>query len=168
MSNKLFIVCPFSGMEGFLRNRYGNDIFFHTSSGAVIQRDELEYLTALRDFIIQEEIKTVYIVTDTSCRFIDRIVKRKKLFGVTSEKILEDLYIEHYFTEFKEKTLFQQYKKLAELNILNQANEMRNSPILGSCIAELEVEIKCLITSKEKNAIAELALENSNDRIYEL
>jgi len=167
MSNKLFIICPFSYMESCLKNKYGKDIFFLTSSGAVFQNKEFEYLAALRDFIIQEEIKTVYVVNDTSCRFINGIINKKRSVGLSSEKVIEALYIEHYFSDFKDQTLLHQQKKLAELNIKKQANEILNSSIIGNYLTESEVQIKGLITSKDNMIFNEIKLENISDKIYE-
>lgn len=168
MSNKLFIICPFSCMESFLQKKYGNDIFFLTFSGAVFQYQELEYLSALKQFIIQEDIKTIYIVNDTSCRLINGIINKNKLFGLKSEKVIEDLYIEHYFSDFKDQTLMKQQSKLAELNIKKQANEMINSMIIGNCISKFDIEINGLITSKDKKIFKKIRIENSNNKVYEL
>lgn len=168
MSNQLFIVCPFSCMEIFLRNKYGNDILFLTFSGAVFPHHDAEYLSAVKHFIVQEEIKTIYIVNDISCRFINGIINKHTLFGLRAEKVMEALYIENYLTEFQDQSLFNQQNKLAELNILKQANEIMAPAILGNFIAEFSVEIKCLVTSKARHSFKEIQIENSNRRIYEL
>lgn len=165
--NKLFIICPFSCMEHFLRIKFGNDIFFLTSSGAVFQSQELEYLSALRDFIIQEKIKTIYIVTDTSCRFINGIINKKQLFGLSSEKAIEELYIEYYFSDFKDQPLLNKQYKLAELNIRKQSNEILNSALVGSYISQFAIEIKGLITSKDKNLFKEMNFENIQNKNFE-
>ncbi len=168
MTNKLFIVCPFSHMETFIRNKFGNDIFFLTFSGAVFQHREFEYLSAVKHFIAQEKIKTIYIVNDTSCRFINGIIHEDPLFGLRSEKVIVDLYIEHYFSEFKDQSIANQQKRLAELNVLKQANEIKTSDILGAHISEFDLEIKCLVTSRDENKFTVLQMESSETRIYEL
>ena len=73
----------------------------------------------------------------------------------------------HYFSDFKDQSLFSQQNKLAELNITNQANELFNSSLLGSCIAEFDIEIKGLITTKEKKIFKEVQTINNLYKIYE-
>lgn len=167
MSNKLFIICPFSQMEFFLQKKYGNDIYFLTCSGAVLQYEEYEYISEVKQFILREQIKTIYIANDTSCSFINGIIKKNKLHGLKSEKIIEELYIEYYLSDFKNQSLLVQQNKLAELNIKNQANELMNSTLLGSFIFEFDIEIKGLITTKEKELFKEVQIKNNNYKIYE-
>lgn len=168
MNNKLFLICPFSCMEKLLQSKYGNDIYFLTCSGAVLQYEELEYISEVKRFILREQIKTIYIVNDTSCRFINGIIKKNKLYGLKSEKIIEELYVEHYLSDFKNQSLLVQQNKLAELNIKNQANELMNSTLLGSTIFAFDIDIKGLITTKEKELFKEVQIKNNSYKIYEL
>ncbi len=57
MLPKPFIVCPFSCMKSFLEKKYMTDIFFLTFSGAVFKHQAFEYLSVVKDFIVQEDIK---------------------------------------------------------------------------------------------------------------
>lgn len=168
MANQLFIVCPFSCVENFLRDKFENTNYFISCSGAVLQYQELASSVAIRDFIFNANIKTIYIVNDTSCRFINSIIKRDKLSGVYSELSIQALYIEHYLTDFKDQSLFAQQRKLAELNIKKQAIKMVNSSLIGSCIADFDIAIKGLITSKENNLYQEIIIENNFKKKYEL
>jgi len=156
MDNKLFIICPFSGMESYLQNIYGNNIFFLTYSGAILQQEDFDYMLEVKYLMYRESIKKIYIVNDTSCRFLNGIIKEEKIFGLPSEKIIEELYIENYFSDFKDQPLFNKQKKLAELNIKNQVDEIMNSSIFKSYIDEFSIEIKGLITSKEKRLFKEI------------
>jgi hypothetical protein len=167
MANKLFIICPFSCLDKFLRNKFGNDIYFLTCSGAVLQCDDFEYISEVKRFILREKIKTIYIVNDTSCRFINGIIKKNKLYGLRSERVIEALYVEHYLSDFKNQSLLVQQNKLAEFNIKNLAHELMNSFLLGGCISELDIEIKGLITSKQYKLYKEIQIE-TNNKIHEL
>jgi carbonic anhydrase len=166
MDNQLFVVCPFSRLEPFLQNKYGKNSFFLTYSGAVLQYQDVDYLLDVKDFIFREKIKTIFIVNDTSCRFLNGIVKQKKKLGFESEKIIEELYIDNYFSDFKEQTIDDQLFKLSELNIRNQINGIVNSTLLGSHIADLDIKVKGLITSKENKFYKEINTEKNT--IYEL
>jgi len=156
MANKLFIVCPFSCLENFLKQRYGKDIFFLTYSAAVIQYRDFDYLYKVKEFAIREEINTIYLVNDTSCRFINGIINQGGLSGLASENAIVDLYLEHYFSAFKGRPLYQQQLKMAELNIQSQISEMINSSMLGTYITVNGIELKGLVTSKEKKACREI------------
>ena len=85
-----------------------------------------------------------------------------------SEKIIEELYIEHYLSDFKNQSLLVQQNKLAELNIKNQANELMDSTLLGNSIFEFDIDIKGLITTKEKELFKEVQIENNSYKMYEL
>jgi carbonic anhydrase len=153
-------------METYLQKRFGKDIFFLTYSAAVIDGNDDGYLAEIEQVIIRENIKKIYLVNDTSCRFINGIIERNEMAGLTSEKVLEDLYIENYFSVFKDKSIVYQQNKLAELNIKNQAIELMNS-MLGNCIHESGIELKGLITTKHKGLIKELQIDPSEAAVYE-
>lgn len=167
MDNKLFITCPFSCMESVLRNKYGNDVFFLTCSGAILHYEEYEYLEAIKDFFLRRNINTIYFVNDTSCRFINGIIKKSKLAGLPAETIMEDIYLDNYQLNFKGQPLFNQQIKLAELNIKMQATEMFNSTIIGNPISLYNIEIKGLVTSKDKNLFKQINYIKYNNKIYE-
>lgn len=156
MANQLFVICPFSGMESFLQDKFGNDIYFLTYSAAVLQYQEFEYISEVKQFLYRERIKTIYIVNDTSCRFINEIIRRNKIPGLPIKKAIEELYVEHFFSEFKDQPLCHQTYKLAELNIKNQIHTIMNSFLLGSHIAEFDIEIRGIITSKENKLYKEI------------
>ena len=99
MRNKLFLICPFSCLENILQAKYGNDIYFLTSLGAIFQFDEIEYVSELKSFIIREQIKEIYIVNETSCKFINGVINKNKQYGLKSEKLIEKLYLENYFLD---------------------------------------------------------------------
>ncbi|SDZ32503.1 MULTISPECIES: carbonic anhydrase [Rhodonellum] len=156
MANQLFIICPFSGMESYLQNKYGKNIFFITYSGAIVQQQDFDYMLEVKYLIYREKIKRIYIVNDTSCRFINGIIKRNKTIGFPSQKVIEELYVEYYFSDFKDQSLFNQQQKLAEFNIKNQVDEIMNSTLFKDYIQEFSIEIKGLITSKEKRLFKEI------------
>lgn len=166
MKNKLFIVCPFSCMELYLQKSFGKDIFFLTFPGSVFNTQDDELLAEIEHFIIREEVKNIYIVNDTSCRFINSIIDPNKMAGLACEKVIEDLYIEHYFSIFKDKSIPYQQTKLAELNVQNQAKELMDSS-LGAFIKKKNIELTGLITNKQKAVVKEFKIENSEAKVYE-
>lgn len=165
MANKLFILCPFSRLETFIRKNYGDKVFFLTYAGTVLEPHDFIYNLGIKNLIFKEKIKTIYIVNDTSCRFINSIITRKQLIGLTCENVIEELYIEYYFSYFQSQPLFKQQYNLAELNVKTQINKILSFKLFKDFISESDIEIKGLITSKEKNLYNELQIGNSNDKI---
>jgi hypothetical protein len=84
MSNQLFIVCPFSNLENYLNVEYANESYFLTSSIGILLNEDFEYASELKQFIYRENIKTIYFVNDTSCRFINGIIQKNTLYGSMS------------------------------------------------------------------------------------
>ena len=156
MVNQLFIVCPFSCMETFLQNKYGNDIFFLTFSGAVFQFEDVNYVEVIRDFINRENITNTFIVNDTSCRFIKRVLETKKGFGTFSEEVMINLLIDNYSVVMQTKSLIEQKKALAELNIRRQVKEILSNELFLQPIIQNKINIKGLITTKAENKLIEL------------
>lgn len=166
MSNKLFIVCPFSCMEPLLQQKYGSDITFLTCSGAVIPQQEVEYLSEVKRFIIRENINQIYIVNDISCRFLNGVISRKKMFGLNAEKAFEELYVDYYFTDFKDQKLLEQQYNLALRNISKQAKSIVQSPILGDILKEFDVQIKGVVTVKDQRIFREIEIPEIREISY--
>ena len=90
MNNKLFLVCPFSCMENFISNKYGDDVFFITAMGTIFQYDETEYLETIKQFIDRENITEIFVVSDTSCRFINNALKNDLVLEVILKRLLKN------------------------------------------------------------------------------
>ena len=159
MNNKLFIICPFSQMELYLQKKFGNEIYFITAPASIIQWNQKEYINAIGDFIKRENIREIYLVNDTDCRFISNIINKKKLYGLYSEKIVETIYIEHLFSCFKNMSLSENKFKLAELNINCQIEELMKPGVLGVQILNNHIELKGIITTKNENSYKEINIQ---------
>lgn len=156
IQNKLFIICPFSNLEFFLQKYFGKNSFFLTFSCAIIETQDYQYLETIRDFIVTQNIQTVYIVNDVNCRFINNIISNKKSLGLWSENILQNLYFEEYFTHFKNKPLAYQQYKLAELNVMNQINNMQHFSLLQTLLINNSFDLKGLITCMNTQKVKEI------------
>lgn len=155
MSNKLFLVCPFSRMENFIRQKYGDGIFFITAMAAVFQSEEQEYLEELKALIERESITEIIIANDTSCRFINSILKKENGFDSTAEKVLQEIFNDHYSDIIQHKSLHEQQGTLAMLNVKHQANEMLKS-ILFQQNHSNKIKFTGLVTTKTSNRIKEI------------
>lgn len=156
MSNKLFLVCPFSNMENFIREKYGDDVFFITAMAAIFQFQEKKYLQAIRDFIIRENITEIYIVSDTLCRFINSAIKKEIAHAGYSEGIIQKLFADNYAVVMDNKSLEKQQIKLAELIVQHQAEELRRPDLFQQQIIQNNISIRGIITTKSENGIIQL------------
>jgi hypothetical protein len=167
MQNKLFIVCPFSFMDGFIQEKYGKEVFFLSAPAGILHLKDYNYTLALREFLCNEKVQSIYLVNDVSCRFINNMIKHGRIFGLHSERVIEEIYIDHYFSHLKGSSLFKQQMKLAELNLQKQATELAASLVLGNYISDNGVAIKGLVTSKENNLIETINFQNPQEPIHE-
>lgn len=163
MKNSLFLVCPFSNMENFIRQKFGQDVFFLTAMAGQSQLDELRYTEAVLELIEREQISELFLVNDTSCRFLNALLAGKPLHGSTAETTLEQLLVDNYFEIKAAATRSAQLKKFAAINLKTQLQEMENNALLKAWIAENRLEIKGLITTKAEDEVLEIQLG-----VYEL
>lgn len=159
MNNKLFLVCPFSCMENFIRKKYGDDVFFLTAMGNIFQFEESEYLETIKDFIERENIKEIFVVSDTSCRFLNSALKNETGYDSYSETVIQNLLRDNYALVMNEKTIEQQQIKLAELIVNYQASELKKSGCFQQEIILNKILIRELVTSKKTNQIIQLTIK---------
>lgn len=163
----LFVVCPFSSLEFFIRSKYNNDALFLTFAGAVLQATDIAYWDYVKKVIEKENISTICLVNDTSCRFINGVIRDEQPFGLPSENAFRMLYKEHYEALFQGRTLFQQQVKLAELNIKNQMSGIFSIPVIGDMVADARIAVKGMIVSKERDMLVEVSSKKKSNLIYE-
>lgn len=159
MNNKIFLVCPFSCMENFIRKHFGDDVFFITAMSAAFQSEEPEYLEEVKALIEIESITEIIIVNDTSCRFINNVLKKGNGFDTPIEKMLQKIFNENYSAIMQEKLLAEQQEMLAMFNVKHQANEMLKS-ILFQQNHSNKITLTGFVTTKASNRIKEINFNN--------
>lgn len=147
-AKRLFLICPTSQSELFVRERYGSNSFFLTALGSVFDFGQIHYLEAVVDFIERESIRHIYIVHDTSCPFLDSILVKKKEYETHAEAVLLDLLIEHYFYVMEGDTLTEKKNALATLNVERQGREIWDNEFLRSAMSEYNINLRGIITSR--------------------
>ena len=158
MKNKLFLICPDSQIEPFIKEQYGQGVLFLTALGAVFNFQEINYVEAIRDLLQRESIEEIYIINDTSCRFIKSILEQEKGFGTKAEQVILDLLIDNYSNIMAGASLTEKKKKLAGFNIQRQALEIVSNELLLPCMAQSQISLKGLITTKAKGQLKEVNL----------
>ncbi|RDV11932.1 hypothetical protein DXT99_23195 [Pontibacter diazotrophicus] len=156
MNNKLFLVCPDSLVEPFIREQYGQNVLFLTALGAVFNFNEIHYVEAVDDLLQEEAVEEIFIVNDLCCRFMTSILEREKGFGTRAEQEMVDLFIENYSNIMAGLTLNDRKQKFAKLNIHRQAFELISNERLLSRISQAKISLKGLITSKTQGQLKEM------------
>jgi carbonic anhydrase len=146
-------------MENFIRQKYGDDVFFITAMGTVFKLEEREYLETIKQFISRENITEIFVVSDTSCRFIKNVLKNEINSGSHSETVIQNLLRDNYALVMNEKTIEQQQIKLAQLIVNYQAEELKKTNCLQQQILQNKILIRELVTSKNSNQIIQLTIK---------
>jgi hypothetical protein len=141
-------------MENFLLNHFGYGIFFVNTMAAEINNREAN-LELMLNLIKKEGIDELFIVIDTSCRFIANVLKNQTNEQTSEEKILKKILNNHYGFITENKSLVEQQESLALLSVRQQAIELMMSGIFQNCISH-KVKLSGLITTKSKNYIIQL------------
>lgn len=158
IKNKLFLTCPFSHMEPFIKERYGWDGYFLNAPGAVFSFGEIDYSEALRDFLEQRTIKELYIVNDTSCPFIKSILEGGKGYETKAEQVMRNLFIDNYFEIMDKDSLAERTIALATLNLERQAQDIVSNDLLQPMLHRMQIRISGVLTTREKGSLREVTI----------
>ena len=160
MNNKLLLVCPFSMMENFIRERYGEDVFFITAMAAILHFNG-EEISAIKKFIEREKIQEIIIASDTSCRFINGALKNEKEFGSYAEIIIKKIILQNREALTKTNSEAGKQKIIATSIVKNQAEEIFSPDLFLSEILKDKITVRGIITTKSNNKIIEINLNNN-------
>jgi hypothetical protein len=147
--NALFMICPFCNLENFLRTKFGNDIFFITAPAAILNFSDNE-LISVKEFMIRENIKNIYLVNDVSCNFIEEAISNKKEFGLRCEKELRMLVQNSNSIIERKNSLEIKKEMLAENNVTKQLMYLNSEKIFHET-SILKIKIDGMITDKNKS-----------------
>lgn len=157
IKNALFIICPFCQLENFLRTKFGDNVFFITAPAAVLNFSSDE-LSAIKDYLIRETIKDIYLVNDVSCNFIDEAINNKKEFGLHCEKQLRGLWQNSNSNLKTQDSLKTKNELLLENNILKQLEYLNAPEIFKHEISALGINIHGIITDKKETTILKIQI----------
>jgi hypothetical protein len=90
-TNKLFIVCPFSNVEGFLRYKFGPQSLFATAMAGIPATGDAAWLESLTGTMLREGVTELYLVQDLRCRFAQAVLEQDGGFGTHCEAELQNV-----------------------------------------------------------------------------
>lgn len=158
MKNKLFLLCPECQLEHLIRKKFGSNISFLTALGAVFDLRNINYLEVLGDFLKRETIKEIIIVNNTSCLFIENLLKIEEEHEVNNDAAIINAFIDNYSYIMSGDSFMEEKRRLAECNIRRQAHEIMKNQFLSSIIMADGISLKGLLTTKKENIMKEIDL----------
>lgn len=162
MSKKLFLICPFSCVEPYLRKVYGELIYCMTLPGVNIAGEAEEQLEAIDYLIRQEKITDVFVVSDLDCPFIKNIVENKPSGTWPFETIMQDIYISRYPTDFKDKNRLFRKIKLSEIYVSFQASKLADLLYQQKYHTADQLKIKAVMSCRSQNLLKEFTIRHYN------
>ena len=160
MNNKLFLVCPFSCMEIYIRQKFGDNVFFISAMAAVLRFDR-DDISAIKQFIEREKIQKILIAGDTSCRFINGVLKNEKGFESYGESLIKNIVLENKDTLSKACSELEKQKIITKSLIVNQLQEICSPDYFLSEILHNGLRIGGIITTKSRNELTEFDFNNN-------
>ncbi len=158
-TNKLFLICPDSHLENFIRQYYGDRTYYLTALGAVFDFRRVNYAEAVANFIRHKPISEIYLTQDIAGKFLRNILDKKSGLGTVAEKKLLDLLIDNYSGIMRHTSREQQLSCLADIALREQANELRANYLLQQTISESGASLKGLLINRGRNYMQEIVLQ---------
>ena len=157
--SKLFLICPDCHLESRIRAHFPGHLYFLTALGSVFDAFGYNYEDHIQGFLTSENIKQIIIVNDCSCRFIQSVVKNEKGYETEAEEVLQVLFSNCQIELLAEKQLNRRAFRLAELNIQQQAQTLKEHAFIGNRFETNKMELKGMIYDRSINVFTEISLD---------
>lgn len=152
-TKKLFVVCPFSQIEGFLRYKFGQESMFATAMAGNPQVEDALWLNSLVDTIRREGVTELCLVQDLQCRFLQVVMSGEAGFGTLCEEQLRQILDNNREKISAESCWADQLFAFASLKIANQANQIASLPLMEQLIRETGLSVQGMVTDKLTDAL---------------
>jgi carbonic anhydrase len=159
MPAKVLVVCPFSSIELFLRQHYGDDLFFVSATAGMLQYEEVDYLKDVIWILESQSVNELVVVNDVSCPFINRVLQHPNNISHAVEKVLQKLYADHKALINHQPSLREKQEMLAMLNVTQQINQFI-APVLIPGLTRQNIKLNALVTDKNNFNIKTIQLKN--------
>jgi len=150
---ELYLVCPFSSAEFYIKEYINPSAYFYTSAGAVFSLDNEAHKNELKDIILSNGINRINIVGTNNCRFAKDVVDGKGLNQFFMYKKLKSIYKLNY-TELSSYPRFIQAAELVKRNINYQKKMFADFIHQFLPEKDIEVSAKLLDESKFKSIVS--------------
>lgn len=156
----LFFVCPFSQLESFLRDRYGDKSYFATSIATLSQFHDRAYANSIVELIINNGINEIGIAVDTNCRFLNSVLQKQtsQYFKLTYP--LQEIFDLHITEILNQKSLSERRQLFAKFVIHHQAEEMCKVNLFKLLVMSGQITVKGIITTRSSNESKEVSIRH--------
>ena len=155
MNKKLFIICPFSNLEQFLRNKFGFDSFFISAPAGMIPTDDNQSLENLKMAIMANCINEVYIVNEVSNPLILSLIREEGKKDILFLNQVAELREEFWLKRLAGLSQSQQALKMAEL-VNEKSIELLESYLNFKSVEEAKsITLRGLVISNNSGFIKE-------------
>lgn len=160
MEKTLMLVCPFSNSQSFLISRFPSKaIRFMTAISGIFHFNDRIFANMLGNFLITENIKTIYLVQDLHSKFLMEGINETLLNPNEAITYIAEVFDRHQVEISAESSLSQRLSKLSLFLIEAQVAEMRNQPNLQRVIQENKIQIKGMLTNEVRAKSIEFYLQ---------
>ena len=139
ITNGLFLVCPFSQMENFITNHFG-EVFIFTAPASIFSLEDKEAVDEMKIILRNERITDIYLAIDTGCRFIRNAIAGNNLPDFTCEEIIAEL-----------KNANDDAFSLSRKIVLHQLKELNSAKLIAEEIKAFNISLHGIVTSKKEN-----------------
>lgn len=167
MSASLFIVCPFSSTEPFLGSVFDGRTYFLTVPGGIPDLEDPFTVETIRNLVERRGVRSVYVVNDVSCRFIDAVADARDAGIPSVGRILEEVYAASGLRLARGLTAIDLRMRLAECNVLRQVERMSGTPAMKAVLEGCGARLKGLVTWRERGLVMDLNTGIRNRVVHE-
>lgn len=167
MNNQLFIVCPFSNLEHWVKKQYGQDVLFLSVPAGLVPLSDDTFREELKRIITENNITEIYVTNEVSNPFIQSVFDESFKRDIALLNSVADLKEEFWMERFEGLSLQQQKLKLAEL-MIEQSMEMLQSISISIQSSDSSIQIRGIVISKKAGFIKELKKMNRYKIAYGL
>lgn len=167
MNRILFIVCPFSSTEAFLRKAFGDGHCFLTVPGAIPDLEDPFTLETIRNLIVEKGVRSIRVVNDASCRFIEAVVEGGEMKGMPAVGRIAEAFATTGLDRAEGLSRTVLKTRLAECNVIRQLERMEDTPALKETMTVFGVRSKGIVTCLESGLIMDLNTRVRNRVVHE-
>lgn len=158
MKKILFLVCPFSQSEAFIKKTFIGSHFYMTGMGGYLNFEDEKFADAITKIIIKEEIESIHLVQNTDCRFIDEVLTENNSLEYPVQYTLKKLLLENEQQIKSMDSKYQMTIHLASLMIEEVSANIQKSDLLKETIKNKKIEIKGTLIQPNANILSSFNL----------
>lgn len=158
MKKILFLVCPFSQSEAFIKKTFTGSHLYMTGMGGYLNFQDEKFADALTRIIIKEKIEAIHLVQNTDCRFIHEVLSENKNLEYPVQNTLKKLLSENEPQIKSMDSKHQMTIHLASLMIKEVSANIHKSDLLKETIKNKKIEINGTLIQPKANKLSSFNL----------